>query len=173
MTPVTYPASYGLNQQIRRVLYALKRQYGGTVVVYQNGAVTTDTKTGEVTRTKTATRIHRAIVLPETISREVKQSISLISANKQMVTGGGFETGKRLFIIERRDCPNLVLKQSDWLVYHGRKYAIENFEEYEFDVAYIIHGKELVGEAVGVAGSILEGSATDALTLSAQAQRGA
>ncbi len=136
------------------MLYALKRQYGGTIVVYQNGAVTTDTKTGEVTRTKTATRIHRAVVLPETISREVKQSISLISANKQMVTGGGFEAGKRLFIIERRDCPNLVLKGSDWLVYHGRKYAIENFEEYEFDAAYIIHGKELVGESIGVAGSM-------------------
>jgi len=169
---MTYPASYSLNQQIRRVLYALKRQYGGTIVVYQNGAVTTDTKTGEVTRTKTATRIQRAIVLPATVSREVKQSISLISANKQMVTGGGYEAGKRLFIIERRDCPNLVLKQSDWLVYHGRKYAIENFEEYEFEAAYIIRGKELVGELVGVAGSILEGSATDALTLSTQAQRG-
>ena len=170
---MTYPASYSLNQQIRRVLYAMKRQYGSMIVVYQNGAVTTDTKTGEVARMKTSTRIHRAVVLPETLSREVKQSISLISANKQMVTGGGFEAGKRLFIIERRDCPNLVLKESDWLVYHGRKYAIENFEEYEFETAYIIHGKELVGEAVGVAGSILEGSATDALTLSAQAQRGA
>ena len=168
---MTYPASYGLNQHIRRVLYALKRQYGGSIVVYQNGAVTTDTKTGEVARTKTATRIQRAIVLPVTLSREVKQSISLISANKQMVTGGGFESGKRLFIIERRDCPNLVLHKTDWLAYNSRKYAIENFQEYEFDAAYIIHGKELVGEAVGVAGSILEGSATDALTLSAQAQR--
>jgi hypothetical protein len=146
---MTYPAGYGLNQQIRRILYALKRQYGGTITVYQNGTVTTDAKTGDVTRTKTATRIRRVIVLPVTISREVKQSISLISANKQMVTGGGFEAGKRLFIIDRRDCPDLVLKESDWLVYNRRKYAIENFEEYEFDTAYIIHGKELVGESVG------------------------
>jgi len=165
---MTYPANYGLNQQIRRVLYALKRQYGGSVVIYQNGAVSADTKTGETTRTKTATRIHRAVVLPETISREVKQSISLISANKQMVTGGGYEAGKRLFIIERRDCPNLVLKQSDWLVYHGRKYAIENFEEYEFDAAYIIHGKELVGESISGAGTTAQ--AADALTLGSQAE---
>ena len=27
---MTYPANYSLNQQIRRVLYALKRQYGGS-----------------------------------------------------------------------------------------------------------------------------------------------
>ena len=167
---MTYPANYSLNQQIRRVLYALKRQYGGAIVVYQNGVVTTDTKTGEVTRTKTATRIHRAVVLPVTISREVKQSISLISANKQMVTGGGFESGKRMFIIERRDCPNLRLHKTDWLAYNGRKYAIDSFEEYEFDVAYIITGKELPGECLGVAGSIVDSSADSALALASHAE---
>lgn len=165
---MTYPASYGLNQQLRRVLYALKRQYGGAVVIYQNSVVTTNTKTGETTRTKTATRIQRAVVLPETLSREVKQSISLISANKQMVTGGGYEAGKRLFIIERRDCPRLVLKESDWLVYHGRKYSIENFEEYEFESAYVIHGKELVGESISGGATIAQ--ADDALTFGSQAE---
>ena len=167
---MTYPANYSLNQQIRRVLYALKRQYGGSIVVYQNGVVTTDTKTGEVARTKTASRIHRAVVLPVTVSREVKQSISLISANKQMVTGGGFEAGKRVFIIERRDCPSLVLHKSDWLAYNGRKYAIENYEEYEFDAAYIITGKELPGESLGVAGSMVDLSADSALTVDSQAR---
>ena len=166
---MTYPANHSLNQQIRRVLYALKRQYGGSIVVYQNGVVTTDTRTGEVARTKTATRIHRAIILPVTLSREVKQSISLISANKQMVTGGGFESGKRLFIIERRDCPSLVLHKSDWLAYNGRRYAIENYEEYEFDVAYIVTGKELPGEGLGVAGSIVDPSADSTLALASQA----
>ena len=167
---MTYPANHSLNQQIRRVLYALKRQYGGSIVVYQNGVVTTDTKTGEVARTKTATRIHRAIILPVTLTREVKQSISLISANKQMVTGGGFESGKRLFIIERRDCPNLVLHKTDWLAYNDRKYAIDSFEEYEFDVAYIITGKELPGESLGVAGSVSNPSADSALALSSHAE---
>jgi len=162
---MTYPANYSLNQQIRRTLYALKRQYGGSVVVYQNGAVTADTKTGDVARTKTATRIHRAIVLPVTVSREVKQSISLISANKQMVTGGGFESGKRLFIIERRDCPSLVLHKTDWLAYNGRKYSIENYEEYEFDAAYIITGKELPGESLGVAGAMVGSSAGNTVAL--------
>jgi hypothetical protein len=168
---MTYPANYSLNQHIRRVLYALKRQYGGAVVVYQNGAVTTDTKTGEVTRTKTATRIRRAIVLPVTINREVKQSISLISANKQMVTGGGFESGKRTFIIERRDCPSLVLHKTDWLAYDGRRYAIENYEEYEFETAYIITGKEMLGEALGVEGSIVALAAENTLALNAEAGR--
>ncbi|MEN6367694.1 MAG: hypothetical protein ABFC88_12860 [Thermoguttaceae bacterium] len=144
---MSYPANYSLNQQIRRVLYALKRQYGGYVVVYQNHSVTTDTKTGRVTRQKTATPIRRAIVLPVKIDRELKQSISLISANKQLVMGGSYEAGKRTFIIERRDCPRLVLTASDWLVYNDHKFNIENFEEYEFDSAYVILGKELKGES--------------------------
>jgi hypothetical protein len=168
---MTYPANYSLNQQIRHVLYALKRQYGGTITVYQNGVVTTDTKTGDVTRTKTATRIHRAVVLPVTISRELKQSISVISANKMTVTGGHFEIGKRLFIIERRDAPNLVLEASDWIGYNGRKYAIENFEEYEFDAAYIVTGKEMPGETLGVEGSIVEIDASNDLTLNSVAGR--
>jgi len=167
---MTYPANYSLNQQIRRVLYALKRQYGGGIVIYQNSVVTTDTKTGEVTRTKTATRIQRAVVLPVTISRELKQSISLISANKQFVTGGSYESGKRLFIVERRDCPSLVLAESDWLAYNSRKYAIENFEEYEFDAAYVIHGKELKGEALGEVGSVLEVATGNDLSLHSEAE---
>ena len=170
---MTYPASYALNQQLRRVLYALKRQYGGAIVVYQNGVVTTDTKTGEVARTKTATRIQRAVILPVKVSAEVKHTVALISANKQMLTGagGGFESGQRLFIIERRDCPSLVLHKTDWLAYNGRKYAIENYEEYEFDAAYIITGKEMPGESVGVAGSVVDLSAGDVLALSDQAGR--
>ena len=155
---MTYPASYGLNQQIHRVLYALKRQYGGSIVVYQNGVVTTDAKTGEVARTKTATRIQRAVILPVKVSAEVKHTVALISANKQMLTGagGGFESGQRLFIIERRDCPSLVLHKTDWVAYNGRKYAIENYEEYEFDAAYIITGKEMLGESAGVPGSVAD-----------------
>jgi hypothetical protein len=166
---MTYPANYSLNQHIRRVLYALKRQYGGAIIVYQNGTVNTDTKTGDVSRTKTATRIQRAVILPVAISREVKQSISLISANKQMVTGGGFESGKRMFIIDHRDCPSLTLHKTDWLTYNGRKYAIDNYEEYEFETAYIITGKEMPGESAGVEGSIVDLTASNTVALTSAA----
>ncbi len=168
---MTYPASYSLNRQIQRVLYALKRQFGGAIVVYQNQSVATDPKTGEVTRTKTAVRIQRAVVLPVTVSREVKQAISVISANKMAVSGGsGFETGKRLFIIDRRDAPNLTLTASDWIGYGGRRYAIESFEEYEFSSAWIVVGKALIGEGLGVGGSITEQSAQTNLALAGSSE---
>ena len=168
---MSYPASYSLNRQVQRVLYALKRQFGGAIVVYQNQSVATDPKTGEVTRTKTAVRIQRAVVLPVTVSREVKQAISVISANKMAVSGGsGFETGKRLFIIDRRDAPNLTLTASDWIGYDGRRYAIESFEEYEFSSAWIVVGKALIGEGLGVGGSITEQSAQTNLALAGSSE---
>jgi hypothetical protein len=165
---MTYPANYSLNPQIRRVLYALKRQYGGTVTIYQNGTVTTDTKTGAVSRLKTATKIHRVVILPARVSREVKQSISVISANKQLVGGGGWEQGKRVFIVDRHDIPDLVLAESDWIGFNGRKYTLENFDEYEFDAAYVIVAKEIKGEALGVLGSIKNEAATDTMTFSSE-----
>jgi hypothetical protein len=168
---MTYPASYSLNRQIQRVLYALKRQYGGAIVVYQNQSVATDPKTGEVTRTKTAVRIQRAVVLPVTVSREVKQAISVISANKMAVSGGsGFETGKRLFIIDRRDAPSLTLTASDWIGYDGRRYAVESFEEYEFSSAWIVVGKTLIGEELGIGGSIMEESAATSVALTSASE---
>jgi len=164
---MSYPASYSLNRQLQRVMYALKRQYGGAIVVYQNQSVATDPRTGEVTRTKTAVRIQRAVVLPVTVLREVKQAISVISANKMAVSGGsGFETGKRLFIIDRRDAPSLVLCASDWIGYGGRRYAIESFEEYEFSSAWIVVGKALLGEGLGVVGSIVAQAVETQLALS-------
>ena len=64
-----------------------------------------------------------------------------------------------------------MLHKTDWLAYNGRKYAIDNYEEYEFDAAYIITGKEMPGESLGAAGSVVDLSAGDVLALNDQAGR--
>jgi hypothetical protein len=38
------------------------------------------------------------------------------------------------------------LTQDDWLVYDGRKYEIKQFEMAEFDSAYVITGKAVLGD---------------------------
>jgi len=140
------PHQYYLNRQVQVALYALKRQYGGPIVIYRLLSSEVNLKTG-VAATKTlATRIKRAIVLPVTMTREVMRNISLISADKQMVQGGSYETGRRVFIIDRRDARTLVLSQDDWLVWDGRKYQFEKIEELEFSSGWIITGKVLLGE---------------------------
>lgn len=144
---MSYPADRILNRQIQQSLYMLKRQYGGTIDVYKLGSSTTDVRTGIKVITKTVTRIQRAVILPVRLSREVVQSISLISSNKEFVMGGSYDQGVREFIVDRRDVPDLpALNQDDWLVYRSRKYSIKNFQEFEFEAGWVITGKELVGE---------------------------
>lgn len=142
-----YPANRTLNRQIQVALYSLKRQYGGSIDIYKLTSSDTNVRTGEKVQVKEVTHVDRAIILPATISRETVQSISLISANKQLVMGGGYDRGIREFIVDRRDTPDLPnLTEDDWIVYRSRKYQIRKFEEFEFESGWIITAQELIGE---------------------------
>lgn len=144
---MSYPANYSLNQQIRHVLYALKRRYGGTIDVHKLLTSQTDVRTGLKAQTVQVTRIARAIVLPGHTARKAVRGISLISANKTLVMGGTYDSQTRDFIIDRRDAPVLVTLTADnWIVYDGRKYQVAEVETFEFDAAWIVTAKELVGE---------------------------
>ena len=135
-----------LSRRIDQTLYMLKRQYGGTICIYQMGDATVDHLTGVKTIPRTTTIVKRAIVLPVKVAREVVKNISVISANKAFIVGGNFDTGTRMFIIEKTDAPNLELGESDWIMYRNKRYEIKGFEEYEFDKAWVVVGKQLKGE---------------------------
>ena len=141
-----YPAELALKRTIVRTLYMLKRQYGGTIDIYTLVSSETDQETGVVTLVKSVVHVNRAIVLPAQMQREVKKSISQISAQKMFVVGGTYDAGRRIFIIDREDALTLDLTNNSYLVYRDRKYEIESFQEYEFDAGWIITGRELVGE---------------------------
>ena len=141
------PVNRNLTQRIRQALYALKKDYGGTIYLYKLVSTETDVRTGRKTVVTDRTYIRRAIVLPVTVKRDVKQSISLISSNKEFVQGGTSDIGKRDFIIDRRDCRHLTeLTADDWLVYKREKYQIATVETFEEDAGWIITAKKLVGE---------------------------
>ncbi len=141
------PINRNLVQRMRQALYSLKRQYGARIDIYKLVNSETDVRTGNKTITKTMFRVERAIVLPVKIDRSVQQGISLISANKEFVTGGSYDVGTRNFIIDRRDCPTLPdLTADDWLVYHCGKYQIKSIEEFEIDCGWIVTARKLIGE---------------------------
>jgi hypothetical protein len=135
-----------LNRRIDQTLYMMKRQYGGTICIYQMGDMQVNHLTGVKTVPKTVKVIKRAIILPVKVAREVVKNISIISANKSFIVGGNFDTGTRMFIIEQTDAPGLELGESDWIVYRDRRYEIKSFEEYEFDKAWVIVGKQIKGD---------------------------
>jgi hypothetical protein len=141
-----YPAERTLTNSIRQTLYMLKRQFGGTINIYTIGSASTDPRTGVVTETRSVVKIARAAILPARISREVKRSISQISANKMFVVGGTYDAGRRLFIVDRNDVPDLTLTNNSYIVYKNRKYEVEEVQEFEFEAGWTITGRELVGE---------------------------
>ena len=141
-----YPAEQMLRRMMQRTLYSLKRQYGGSIDIYTIDSSTTDQETGVVTLSRDVVHVKRAIVLPARMTRDVKKSISQISANKQFVVGGTYDAGRRIFIVDRRDTSDIDLTNNSFLVYRDRKYEIESFEEFEFSAGWSIIGRELVGE---------------------------
>lgn len=140
------PHQYFLSRQMQVALYALKRQYGGPIAIYRLLSSEVDSKTGEATVRTQITRVRRAAILPAMMTRNVVRNISVISADKQMVQGGSYDTSKRVFVIDRRDARSLMLSQDDWLVWDGHKFQFEKIEELEFQTGWIITGKVLLGE---------------------------
>jgi len=141
------PTNRNLNQRIKAALYSLKKEYGGgPISIYTFNGTTVDVESGSKIVNKSVTLVPRGIILPAKVAREVIQSISQISANKAFVYGGTFDSRMRSFIIERRDAPAVELKDDDWLVLDGRKYEIKSIQEFEFDTAWVIVARQILGE---------------------------
>lgn len=144
MRPVT---NRNLNQRMRQALYVLKKDYGAPIDIYKLLDSTTDVRTGVKVVTKTVTHVRRAIVVPARIDRVAQQTISIISANKEFVTGGHYDVSQRDFIIDRHDVPDLPeLTADDWIVFNRRKYQVRTVEAFEYDAGWVISARELVGE---------------------------
>jgi hypothetical protein len=141
-----YPAELSLKRTIKRTLYMMLREYGGTIDIYTLTSSTTNQETGVTAIVKDVVHVDRAVVLPAKILKEVRKSISQISANKMFVVGGTYDAGHRIFIVDRDDAPDLEITSNSYLVYRNRKYEIASFQEYEFDAGWIIVGRELIGE---------------------------
>jgi hypothetical protein len=136
-----------LKRRLRSLLYMLKREYPGTIIIYKKLSSDTDVRTGKATNTVAFVRIRRAVVMPVRLQRTKDQSISLISSNKEFVTGGTYDVGTRQFLVDRRDAKNLPdLTSDDWIIYDNKKYQIKVVEVYGPNIGWIISAREIVGD---------------------------
>lgn len=153
--------NHGLNRRIRQALYALKRGFGSTVKVCKLINAETDYTTGKRDVDSSEITIHRCIVLPAKVQREVVQTISIISANKEFAYGGSYDADTRLFVIDARDLPRgYTLKLDDWLEYGGYRYSPKIIEELEQHNGWTITGKRVVGPTVTDANVLSETEVT-------------
>jgi hypothetical protein len=145
--------NHSLNRRIRQALYALKRGFGSTVKLYKLNTTSTDYKTGIKTSGSTFITIHRCIILPARIQREV---MSAITGNREFPYGGSYDADTRIFVIDSRDLPKgYVIQNDDWLEYDNYRYNPKIVEELEQHTGWTITAKRVIGPTV-----------TDALVLS-------
>lgn len=135
-----------LNRRIRQTLYVLKRAFGNMVTIYRFLESTTDYKTGVKSNTTEPHIVRKCIVLPVKITREVVQSVSAISANKNFVYGGSYDSDSRDFVIDARDLPHgYSPRQNDYIVYNDQRFEMKNVVELEQKTGWLISGKSVVG----------------------------
>jgi hypothetical protein len=128
---------------MRALLYQLKREYGvGPLSIYSHIETTVDLTTGEKSIDKTVTVLQRVVSLPAKVSRDVIQTISMISANKEFVYGGTYDSRTRDILIDRYDAPTLELGKDDWFVLDGHKYEIKSIQEFETRTGWLVVARQ-------------------------------
>ena len=135
-----------ISRRINQTLYSLKRLWGGSFSIYSVGDATVNHLDGTQNEPATVIHVKRGIILPGKHIRDIKHTISMISANKAFVTGGTYDKTARTFIVDRVDAPNLDLTESDYIIYDNKRYEVKEFQEYEFDSAWVIAGQAIEGE---------------------------
>lgn len=130
---------------IKDVIYSLKRDYGGPLDLYRDTIISLDRSTGEKEVTKEKWHIHRAIRLPRNIHRDV---IFSATGNRLFQYGNVIETADRNVIIDARDIPKgLVIQEENWyLIIDDERYEIRKAEKFDFNAAYFLILKKLVGK---------------------------
>jgi len=135
-----------LQRTYRKVLYALKRQYGDAITICRNTSVSTNYVSGVKEYTCTRTEIKRAILLPTDIARKTNYGISTISADKMFIFGGTFDVGSKIVVIDTRDVdPFFQLTQDDWLLIDNVRYEITKIEQLEYQAGWVLATKQIIG----------------------------
>jgi hypothetical protein len=139
--------NHSLNRRIRQALYTLKRGFGSTVKLHKLTKAETNYKTGVKELNSTSITIHRCIVLPTKVQREVVQTV--LVANKEFSYGGSYDTNTRIFIIDARDLPKgYIIQNDDWIEFENYRYNLKIIEELEQHTGWTITAKRVIGPTI-------------------------
>lgn len=133
---------------IRNVLYRMKRRYGLPANLIKIISEVVDLETGVKTLTRDNLQLSRVIILPSTIKREFFYDLAFITGNKDFTYGGSTLADSRKFIIDQEDLGSWVLAVGDGIIYNGKRYEIQEVDEFENKTGYLITAKESESVAI-------------------------
>lgn len=126
----------------------MKRRYGlpANLIKITNEVV--NLQTGVKTLTRDSLQISRVIILPSTIKREFFYDLAYITGNKDFTYGGTTLADSRKFIIDRVDLGSWVLAVGDAIIYNEKRYEIQEIDEFESSLGYVVTAKESESVAI-------------------------
>lgn len=130
---------------IRRVLYNLKRLYGFTLTFHKVSAEAYNRETGERTATIEIRKIKRAILLPTKLLSKFEYDLAFIAAGRNFTYGGTYNTSTRTVIIDARDLGDFEIEIDDYFIFEERRWQVSQIQDFEFQTAFVITGKEVKG----------------------------
>lgn len=129
---------------IKRVLYALKRDYGLPVNIVWRVSSEANLETGKKTVTKDSILVNQGIILPSTIDRGFVYDLTFIASNKNFTYGGLFDKQYRRVIIDRDDLPSdFEIEIGYYLVFNNNRYEVEEVNEFEQSAGYFMLVKQI------------------------------
>lgn len=127
---------------ISNVLYRMKRRYGVPVNFIKVLSENVDLTTGVKTQVRDSLQVNRVIVLPSLIHREFFYDLAWITGNKDFTYGGQTLTDTRKFVVDRADLGGWEIKIGDILVYDSKRYDVNEVDEFETRMGYLVSAKE-------------------------------
>jgi hypothetical protein len=131
---------------VRRTLYALKKEYGGPMTIYQTLDEEIDQRTGRAEPRRRQVEIDRAILLPTALGRTFKYNRAFIGSDRSFSYGATYDINTRIVLIDGDDIPDgMKLDKSCIAVIDDIRYEIKTSERAEDGVCLIVTMKETVG----------------------------
>lgn len=130
---------------IRRLLYALKRDWGTTFefIQIQESEVNLNTGTRDVKRK--AYQIV-GVLLPQNQVRKFIQDIGYLAADKNFTYGALNDFNNLRFLFDKQDIPVEALDLNGYIVYQGKRYERVQLDDL-YDTAILLTTKGVEGAA--------------------------
>ncbi len=128
------------NNVISKIIYKLRRQFGGCIKLQWRQSNVSNLETGTKTVIYSGIKVKQAIVFPEDFSRDRLASLLNIKH------GGYWDAGSRLILIEAGDLPpNFEIKLDYFIIYNKTRYELKNIQTISDNAAYLILATKVTG----------------------------
>lgn len=132
------------NQMLRRLVYALKRQWGQELTYVQILASTFDERTGSRSISRSIINF-RGVVLPVHMARKFIQDIGYLAANKNFTYGALNDYNKLTVLFSRDDLPkSFEPSLTGYINFNGKRYERVSFDSL-LDEAFVLVAQGVEG----------------------------